>query len=84
MKPAATKKPKPEPKKVVAAAPVATTVASSGNVAQVPAAAVKEQSLESGPRTAGARRSSERARGKRRKSPPKAPVVPDESSDAFQ
>jgi hypothetical protein len=84
VKPAATKKPKPEPKKVVAAAPVATTVASSGDVAPAPAAAVKEPSLESGPRTAGARRSSERARGKRRKSPPTAPVVPDESSDAFQ
>ena len=85
VKPAATKKPKPEPKKVVAAAPVTTTVASSGNVAQAPATAVKEPSLaESGPRTAGARRSSERARGKRRKSPPKAPAAPEESSDAFQ
>lgn len=78
-KPAATKKPKPEPKKVVVAAPVTTTV-SSGDVVQ----AKEPASLESGPRTAGARRSSERARGKRRKSPPKPAAAAEESSDAFQ
>jgi len=78
-KPAATKKPKPEPKKVVVATPVTTTV-SSGDVVQAKGPA----SLESGPRTAGARRSSERARGKRRKSPPKPATAAEESSDAFQ
>ena len=55
------KKPKPAPKKAVAPAPVATTVVSSGDVEQA------KPSLETGPRTAGARRSSERARGSRRR-----------------
>lgn len=71
---------KPQPK-VVAATPAVSTVAASGTVEQkAPAAS------EAGPRAAGARRSSERTRGRRRKAaPPKsgdiaapAPAKPEE------
>lgn len=60
----AAKKPKMEKKKMEEAVPV-TSVRASGTVPEAEAA------LETGPRTAGARRSSERARGtrKRKESP---------------
>ena len=60
-----TKKPKvekPKPQPVAVAAPVVTSIQSSGTVPASPAGS------ESGPRKAGARRSKERARGRKSKS----------------
>ena len=58
----AAKKPKLEKKKVEQAVPV-TSVQASGTVPEAEAV----PSLETGPRTAGARRSSERDRGTRKR-----------------
>lgn len=79
---ATTEKKVKEPKKVVPPAPVSSTVQSSGNVV-APAAVEPQTSLETGPRSGGARRSSERTRGKRRKSPPRDDSKP-ESTQSWQ
>lgn len=67
-------------KKEVAAPKVASTVASSGTVETA------KPSRESGPRTAGARRSAERTRGKRRKKDTPTPMEGAEtgSSETWQ
>jgi hypothetical protein len=61
-----------EVKKAAVPAPVASTMVSSGSV--------ETPSLETGPRVAGARRSSERARGKRRKTEESPPAKTNDSS----
>ena len=76
--PTAIKSKKPEKKEIAPAIPVTSTVASSGNVAE--ATIPSSSSLDSGPRSAGARRSSERARGKRRKKPTSEAPTNDSSS----
>uniref|UniRef100_A0A7S2MTU8 Uncharacterized protein n=1 Tax=Helicotheca tamesis TaxID=374047 RepID=A0A7S2MTU8_9STRA len=70
-----TKKEK-TPKKEVAAPAVTSTVASSGTVAAASATSERKPSRETGPRTAGARRSAERTRGKRRKKSATATTTP--------
>lgn len=59
--------PKKRKKKAVVQAPVVSTVVSAGSV-DTPAPAAAPQRSDAGPRTTGARRSSEKKRGKRRRS----------------
>lgn len=60
--------PKARKKKEVEEATVVSTVVEAGTVAEVPKETKPSpQSSETGPRSAGARRSSERERGRRRK-----------------
>lgn len=68
-------------KKEVKVAAVVSTVVSSGETESAPVVQQPASLSETGPRTSGARRSSERTRGKRRKA---RPTSNDDSTGSFQ